>query len=82
MPIPFAVALGLYIPPFVPVDFALGALARTVWRARSPASFEQSRSSVAAGMISGEGFAAVCVALFEFFTGISYVWQLNYDHWY
>ena len=66
LPVPFAVALGLYIPPFVSLDFALGACARWAWRTHDPEGFDKKYSAVAAGMISGEGFAAVVAALAEF----------------
>ena len=45
---------------------AIGACARFVWRTYSSGRFERNYSAVAAGMISGEGFAAVVVALAEF----------------
>ena len=40
--------------------------ARFAWRTYSSERFERNYSAVAAGMISGEGFAAVVVALAEF----------------
>lgn len=63
LPMPFAVALGLYIPPLVAWDFCVGSVAKAVWRRASPDTFEDKHQAVAAGMISGEGIAGVCAAL-------------------
>ena len=59
----------MYIPAFVPFDFFMGSLIRAVWSRVRPRQFAQQHSAVAAGMISGEGVAAVLTAVLTVITG-------------
>lgn len=70
-----------YIPAFVPFDFICGTAVRHLWRHRNKADFEARHSAVAAGMISGEGFAAVMLALFQFCSGWAPSIAIDYSGW-
>lgn len=75
LPMPFAVALGLYIPAGIALDFALGAAVKLVWARANRTAYESHHQTVATGMISGEGLAGVFMAVVLLFVSIP--WRID-----
>jgi hypothetical protein len=70
LPVPFAFALGLFIPSAVALDFAFGTVVRLVWQRMSKETYDRNHQAVAAGLIAGEGVGGVTNAIVVFFSKI------------
>lgn len=71
-PAPFALALGFYMPSVIAIDFLVGAAVKFIWLRRSRATFTARHQMIAAGMISGEGIAGVCMAFLLLFIKVNW----------